>query len=381
MRIKKFIANTLKEGKALVLKELGEDAVVLSSRTSRNPSTGEDFVEIVAAIDEKPNKSKISAQSNHNDEEIFRASKQSDNSLAASSKIIDELLEVKSLIFGMANNIKYKYAASMSPALGKLYKTLIYNEFPESFALETIGRISAKDLNISYESALQIAKDIISDRIIIESPLSKSNSRKVVFFAGTTGCGKTSTLVKIAVVSKLIHKANILIISADTYKVGGAEQLQTISAIAGISFAAVYTANELKELLKQESQRDLIFIDTTGRSQNSKEHLEELNDFYSAAKPDKTYLVIPATNSLRTNEDIVEKFNFINISSVVLTKLDEAKTIGATISMLSDKQLAISYLTLGQKIPDDIEPAGKSLLIERLLAEEPSNNSQGVREL
>ncbi len=369
MRIKKFIAANIKEGKALVFKELGDDAVILSSRNSKNPATGEDYIEIVAAIDESPNASKPSAiipsrREAAHIEHIHEPIVQAD------SKIFDEIFELKNMLSSIQSHIKYKHSGSLSPNFAKIYKVLIENEIPEQLALEIVGKVASININAEYSTALGYAKDILSDKIVVAQPINELAKQKVVMFVGNTGSGKTSTLVKIAVVCKLLLNANILIVSADTYKVGGAEQLQTIASITGISFKAVYSPQELASELESEKSRDLILIDTTGRSQNSSECVSEIKSYCDAAKPDLVYLVLNATTSAATAKQVIEKMSFASISSVILSKIDEAATLGGIMSALIELKMPISYITNGQKIPDDIEPVEKLALIDLMLAKQ-----------
>ncbi len=365
MRIKKFIATTMKEGKALVIKELGEDAVILSSRTSKNPSTGEDFIEIVAAMDDANAAKRATLIDLPKRDILPRSSKQESPALGGDSQ--QELAAIHMEISKLSQLLKYRNAGLLSPGFSRLYKLLIDNEIPESTALETVARVSASDINAEYTTAIELSRDIFRDMLEVTSPLSETDAKKVVFFAGITGSGKTSSLVKIAVICKLLYKFNILIISADTYKVGGAEQLETLSSIVGISFKAVYTPAELANEISNERERDLILIDTTGRSQNNAEHTQELRDFYEQSSADLTYIVLSATTTSATTLQILDKYSFMKISSAIITKTDEAAAMGGILISLKDRNMPISYVANGQMIPDDIEPATKERLADMLL--------------
>lgn len=373
MRIKKFIAANIKEGKALVFKELGDDAVILSSRNSKNPATGADFVEIVAAIDESPQPTKTPAPQ-LTKREIVREELAVEPSSRSDNKIYDEIIEMKRMLGSVQSQLKYKHSGSLSANFAKVYKILIDNEIPENLALEIIGKLSSININAEYSTALELAKEILADKILVGKPINELSDQKTIMFVGNTGSGKTSTLVKIAVVCKLLLNANILIISADTYKVGGAEQLQTIASITGISFKAVYSPEELQSEIESEKNRDLILIDTTGRSQNSPELMNEVKAYFDKIKPDVVYLVLNATTSAATVKQIIEKMSFANISSVILSKTDEAASIGGIMSALMELEVPISYITNGQKIPDDIEQVEKGKLIELML----TKNSQNI---
>ncbi len=362
MRIKKFSASSMKEGKSLVIKELGDDAIILSSRTTKNPTTGADIVEIVAALDDAPRKVENLPALLPQKKEAKPAEEPS----SSNSLLFDEIASMKNMLQSISKSIKYKYSHTLSPVFSKLYEKLLSSEIDNELALEIIAKVSAININVEYSTAVEYAKEILSERISISEPIKESDKQKIIMFIGTTGTGKTSSLVKIAVVNKLLFRSNILILSADTYKVGGAEQLQTLASLVGIPFQSIYSPSEVSSIINYEKAKDYIFIDTTGKSHNDNDYLEELKELYDIAKPDITYLVLSATTSQRTTEQIIDKFSFIDFSSVILSKIDEAGSIGGLLSVLIDKRVPISYISTGQKIPEDIEPSAKKKLMEFL---------------
>jgi len=364
MRIKKFTADNIKEGKSLVIRELGEEAVILSSRTMLNPATGKEYVEIVAAIDDiKHTKANRIA-----DTPKQESSSQEKTELLGEAIFLKEISEIKNTLAIINSNLKYKYSGSLSPVFSKLYKRLIINEFPENYALEIVGKVSNININVEYSPAINFAKEIIAEKIKILKPLNVITEKTVAMFIGNTGCGKTTSLVKIAVIVKLLTNKNILIVSADTYKIGGAEQLQTMAAIVGIPFKAAYSADELHDIVqKAKTDFDLILIDTIGRNHNSEENIRELSDFYEMAEPNLTYLVVNSTLSNATTRKLIEKYSKFGINGVILSKIDECETIGGIIPVILEADLPIAYITKGQKIPDDIEPADRNKIAELML--------------
>lgn len=364
MRIKKFTAENIKEGKSLVIRELGEDAVILSSRTMINPATGSEYIEIVAAIDDIKQSKALKIADTTKQENVS----QEKTELLGEAIFLKEISEIKNTLAIINSNLKYKYSGSLSPVFSKLYKRLILNEFPENYALEIVGKVSNININVEYSPAINYAKEIIAEKIKILKPLNIATEKTVGMFIGNTGCGKTTSLVKIAVIVKLLTNKNILIVSADTYKIGGAEQLQTMSAIVGIPFKAAYSPDELRDIVqKAKADYDLILIDTIGRNHNLEESISELRDYFEMAEPNLTYLVINSTLSNATTRKIIDKYSKFSLSGVILSKIDECETIGGIIPVILDAQLPIAYITKGQKIPEDIEPADKYKIAELML--------------
>ncbi len=365
MKIKKYIATSMKDGKDQVLRELGEDAVILSTRTTPNPQGGQ-IVEIVAAIDDNVG-SKTSQKSNQilekkkfiettKAQQLSAKSTVTNVSDASSQALSKEVSDIKKMLFEVADLVKYKYTGNHTPILTKLHKALIDNEVSEEIALKITSKINALDIANNPKEAVFEARNTLIEDIETSQSIEKSNKRQVILFVGSTGGGKTTSLVKIAVICRLVLNANILIVSADAYKVGGIEQLQTYSSIASIPFVAAYSTDELREIVDRELDRDFIFVDTTGKNHKSPEFISYLRDCADAALPEKIFLIQPATTNKKTFKKVISDLSVIKPSSIILTKVDEAETLGGILSTLKEFKIPISYITTGQKVPDDIEP-------------------------
>jgi len=111
----------------------------------------------------------------------------------------------------------------------------------------------------------------------------------------------------------------------------------------------------------------LILIDTIGRNHNSEENISELADYFEMAEPNLTYLVINSTLSNATTRKILDKYSKFRLSGVILSKIDECETIGGIIPVIAEAGLPIAYVTKGQRIPDDIEPADRYKIAELML--------------
>ncbi len=363
MKIKKFSAPTMKEGKAKIIKELGNDAVILSSRTVESAESGAKYVEIVAAVDDRPAASNVQLRRLREPaaipalESAVEKPEPAEPAAQSNMKIHSELESIRVSISELADAVKYKFAPALGPNWARLYKALSDMDFSEDFILGAIGKVSSVNPFAEISAALTETKKLIANSIPLFPTIVPGPERQVITFLGTAGGGKTSALIKLAVICKLVHKADILIVSTDSYKVGGAEQLQTFSAIASIPFKAVYSPEELKALLDKEFERNLIFIDTTGKSQNDRENMELLGEFLKAAEPNVNYLVQSACSTGKAITDCIEKFSAFNLSAMILTKTDEAPAIGQAVEALQKSRLPLAYFTNGQQVPDDIEPA------------------------
>ncbi len=373
MKIKKYIANTLTEGKRHILAELGDDAVILSSRSVINPETGGEAVEIVAATDEKQDSGKVVEDKRSAIIQALtrkKAVNSGQTEQALQGDIKSEIESLKEMISDISESMKYRYKGFLNEGFAKLYKKLIDGGIIEKYALEVIARVSAYNHNAKYEDAFATARKIIVERLDTIRPLVKKDKRQVVLFVGHSGVGKTSSLVKIAVVNKILSKANILLVSADTYKVGGAEQLQTFASIVSMPYKSVYNPTELKDLLNKEKDRDFIFIDSSGKSYKDQEHLDELKAFIKVIPDAMIYLVESAAVNRKTFEKSLEIYDQFNLKGLILTKIDETEEIGSILPTLSRSDLPLAYVSSGQKIPEDLEPADRAKLSKLILPDE-----------
>jgi flagellar biosynthesis protein FlhF len=192
---------------------------------------------------------------------------------------------------------------------------------------------------------------------------------RVVAFIGPTGVGKTTTLVKLASQYALLHQRRVGLITADTYRIGAVEQLRIYRDIIDIPFEAVSSPEELAASLNRMADRDLIFMDTAGRSPQNRAQIQDLRGFLEVAKPSETHLVISATTKNADLLPIVAKFGLVPINRFLFTKLDETKTYGLLLNLASSFNIPVSYLATGQMVPDDIEVATPERMADLVLGE------------
>lgn len=187
---------------------------------------------------------------------------------------------------------------------------------------------------------------------------------------GPTGVGKTTTIAKLAAIHALWEKKNILLLTADTYRIAAVEQLRTYAKILGVPMDVVYEASEIPGILAKHGTPDLVLLDTAGRSQRDTRRLEELRGLYDAFLPDTVHLALPANMKYRDMLDVVERMGVVPLSHIIFTKLDETTTYGALLNIMLDFARPASFFTTGQNVPNDIEVASGMRLAERLLKNE-----------
>lgn len=191
--------------------------------------------------------------------------------------------------------------------------------------------------------------------------------RKVVAFFGPTGVGKTTTIAKLAAKFAIQEGYQVALVTADTYRISAVEQLKTYSDIMGIPIHVVYAADELKAVLDSNQEKQLILIDTAGRSPHNNDQLDELKNLLQIDNAIEKYLVLSATTKYKDALDIVKKFSVCVPHKVIFTKIDETRNIGTVVNLLYQSPMSLSYVTNGQNVPDDIELVDPNKLTKLIL--------------
>jgi flagellar biosynthesis protein FlhF len=196
---------------------------------------------------------------------------------------------------------------------------------------------------------------------------SSGGGRRVAAFVGPPGSGKTSALVKLAATEAVRCRRPALIISADTQRIAGSEQLRCLAAILGVGFQTVEASALLAQSLEEHRHKELILIDTPGFSPGDMDYAHDLSAVISRNSEIDTHLVLSATLKSADLTTAVERFAVFRPSKLLFTRLDETGTYGTILNEVVRTGLPLSYLCRGQSIPEDIEPARPQRLVELLL--------------
>lgn len=366
MRIKKFRAKTIQEGKEKIFLELGEEAIVLSTRIiPPSPPDMEEMIELVAAIDsDLPSELKHKTQ---NSKPLDQQLSKSDI-LNITSEILKEISSLKSLFWNLSDKITYYFITKFEAELQQLGKLMSKNGFTNDFLFNTLYELSAKKYK-DFEELRLFATKQLSQKLNYAKSLEKTNFLQKIAFIGPTGCGKTLTLIKIAFLLKLLLNARVAIVSADTLKVGGWEHLQILCAVANLPCSFAQSKEELLSTIDDYKKFDFILIDTSGGSPRDENFLSELSEFVHSVELTEILLVIPVTTSANSFKEAVSVFKKFEPTKMVLTKFDEVTTIGHIYEgLLSESQkVPLIYFTNGINIPNSIEPAEPEFIAKFLI--------------
>jgi flagellar biosynthesis protein FlhF len=368
MQIKKYLAPTLKEALDQMKSELGVEAIVLSTRVisgDNKPGSKKQYEVLVGienALPKKTERPKLVDKiiDDNPKDTIEELKKLKDRVYPHQEKSIRE----SKTALEVTEKIKKK---DINSRLKEIKDDLLFKEILPSFADKIIGQVSQqlefiKNGNLNNHIISTIASLLHTSNFEVK----KKKKQKVVSLIGPTGVGKTTCIAKLAVISKIFHKLDIGIITVDTFRLGAIDQLKIFAEISNVDLLVCYEAAELPKLLNKFKKKDLIFIDTAGRSQNNKASINEIKSFLSKAEIDDIFLVLSSTGSTRNLMDVVKKFQALNFNGLIFTKLDEAAAFGNILNVSYKIDTPIMFLTNGQVIPDDIIAADSEYIAKMI---------------
>jgi len=353
MQIKKFTAPTLREAIEQMKDEFGGESIVLSTKALEENTNGVSvkLFEITAGVDEdgktssaisvkgsgKPKKKNVTQEIKNLSDKIYKPAKNFSNPyLQNTQKKVSKVDKVE-------------------PQIDELFRLLEQRDVNKSLVKSIVAQLNKYKNILDNKNFNDYIISIISSLIPTAAfEVNKGKGPVIISLVGPTGVGKTTCIAKLAVISKILHNLDIGLISIDTYRLGAMDQLKIFSEISNIDFHVAYEPSDLVRHVKRMKKKDVIFIDTVGRSQNNAKLLHSIKDFLSAVKVDETYLVLSSTVAIKNMVDVARKFRVLNYNGFVFTKLDEAVSFGNILNVANSFKVPVKYLTNGQVIPDDI---------------------------
>lgn len=248
-------------------------------------------------------------------------------------------------------------AAGFSPALSRYLAENLPDDLDNKKATAWVKYILGKNLNT------------------IENETEVLDQGGVFALIGPTGVGKTTTTAKLAARYVMKHGTqNLGLITTDAYRVGGHEQLRIYGKILGVMVHAVKDEADLKIALSELKNKHTILIDTVGVSQRDRMVTEQIAMLSSTNTPIKKLLCLNATSTGETLTDVIQAYKGKGLDGCIITKLDEAATIGNALDVIIREKLKLYYTANGQRVPEDIHLANRLDLIQLALSLKSTQN-------
>ncbi len=251
------------------------------------------------------------------------------------------------------------------PVRAMIYELLLSSGFDKSISNELSESIDADaSFNFAWRQLAQNLERRIktgSDEIVTDGG--------IVTLIGPAGVGKTTTIAKLA--ARFVMKYGpdrVALITADHYRIGAVEQVKTYGRIMGCSTFAIKSIDELPEMLYTLRDKSLVLVDTVGVGLHDERFESQVNALKKQSRLKmKHYLVLPATAQRKVLEHAYEHFSNIGLKGIILTKIDESESLADALSLCIKQKLMLSYVTDGQRVPEDLEvPDARALALKAL---------------
>jgi flagellar biosynthesis protein FlhF len=358
----------MKEALAHVRRDLGGSAVIVGTREVRRPwlfgMGSRELIEVTASNDmpAAPERGPATAAA-----PLL--------ALGLHGQFGEDLSRLHAMVADLSRQGRIDHLMPDVPgSLVSTYAKLLESDVPEPLArrlVRQVGeRLEPEELH-NPDAVRDALCDAVESCVAVAPPIRPvAGVPRVVALVGPTGVGKTTTVAKLAANFKLTQGFKAGLVTVDTYRIAAVEQLRTYAEIISLPLAVANTPGEMKRAIADLGSVDLVLIDTAGRSPRDEVKIRELAGFLTEARPDEVHLVLSAVAGERSLRAAADRFAIVQADRLILTKLDEADGLGGVLAVLGSGTRPVSYITTGQAVPDDIEPADRRRLARLILGQE-----------
>ncbi len=354
MKIRKYIGHSLQDAMVQMKRELGEGAIVLSTRTVQRPDAT--YIEITAGIDEP-----LPSRPPQLNPEIQKYVERLVEDFRATHTPPAGATEETPLV--SRSSIPDVPLPPYPDLLLHLWQIFFEDGYPASLLAPLFKHHLSQLLKLSSAQALSFLLGTILEGCIFANAatLLQREQRHRIVFIGPSGCGKSSLIAKLTAWFAE-HQQPVQLATTDAYKVDGATLLEITAQLFQIPYHKFYTAQEIHQFLTTNALNTSLLIDTPGWNITEAAHRRELLSFLEALQPTLTVLVLPAYFSSQHLAAVLAAFECCNPTHYALTKLDETSSWGAILSTCYQRKLPLLFCSTGSEIPEDLRIANRDLL-------------------
>lgn len=302
----------------------------------------------------------------------------SDN--ASMAKMQAELSGLRELLEVQLSSMAWSRMSQQSPLQARLCKRLLQMGLPADLTRSLLNRV--KHINDARQAWRMVLAHLAhAVKTPINEPLHEPG---LIALVGPAGMGKTTTLAKLAARYVLKYGArNLALVSLDSYRIGAQEQLRTLGRILGVPVTAADPSQPLQQVLKQYTDKRTVLIDTAGMPKSAPGLREQLTALESLRGKVRNYLVLGATSQAAVMQAAYQNYQGCDLSGLILSRVDEAATLGESLALAITRKLPVAYLADGPRIPEDLSVPTAAQLVSRavhlqLPAEPAEELLQGV---
>ena len=379
MRIKRFEAPDTKTALTMVKKEMGEDAVILSSKrlSTTTDGGGRGWLEVVAAMDFDP-ETFSSFRPGSGNIGRHKATDTAGPPLAGNHSTFwtapgaHRMDEGPSMMPNPLPNPETVHPSSSEPTLSEeasnLRKRLAGFFSSPRPAKEPNPQVTSQragqDMKKAAAQDISRWRDQLVDQIKV-MPLNIAGQNKgpaILALIGATGVGKTTTAAKIAAWFSLHENRKVSLFTMDCYRIGATDQLRTYAKIMRMPCEVILKKEDLQRTVARHEQQDIIIIDTAGKSPYDQNHIDELSDAFSRCQRVQPLLVLSATTKKEDLAATISAYRRLPLHGLALTKLDETRAYAYLCQQVVASTLPVTSLCTGQRVPEDFFVASKNIL-------------------
>ncbi len=374
MQIKRYEARNIQEALGRIRKELGADAIILSSKEYEGPKGPQ--VEVVAAKDgdaatgRRPGVLRLAAGVKAPAAAVappeekgpeWESLKEDIGELKALLRrlkkrdaLFDDFGEVKERLNILFDLLGLKDKGGKHP-LSQVYSRLVAQGVSRESAcvlLELLGRGGMADRIGAPEEGMKMVEDLIRGRF--KRKQGSGNRGRIKILLGPTGVGKTTTIAKLAAHYALGEKLRVGLATTDTFRIAAPEQLKTYARIMDLPMQVAADAAAMDRALEQFADRDIILVDTPGMGLNDRSHFERVKGLFGPREDTETSLLLSLASSRENLFDTLACFDDLRIDQLILTKVDECRRFGFLFDLMDKAGKPVPYVTTGQNVPKDI---------------------------
>lgn len=372
-----------------VKRHFGRDAVILNTRAFTRGAVlglgGKPYVEITAAremndLPQALRSSTVRNKSVRGERAEGAATPVSSSALeqgtipsqSRSDALATEVGALKTMVAELVRETRRAHTPQLPGKLYETYQQLVGNAVAEELAGRLVDEVSAHLTDDQIEDPVSVRAHLaglLEPMIPTAGPINvpPTGEPYIVALVGPTGVGKTTTIAKLAANLSLRDRRKVGLITIDTYRIAAVEQLKTYAEILDVPLEVAMSPEQLRDARTRMSDRDVILVDTAGRSQRDTSKIGQLRAFFNVVKPDEIHLVLSSTCTERVVSETITRFGKVGFDRIIFTKLDEALGFGVILNCLQKADTRLSYVTTGQDVPSDIAVGESRALTELIL--------------